>query len=61
MRIQLETIRASVFRNTTMVTNISSFRTTRLPRMRPNKGFRIRHINYRFLTFYQPSQIEAQQ
>ena len=37
--------------NTTMVTNMSSFRTTRFPRMRSNKGIRIRHISYGFDTF----------
>ena len=33
-----------------MMTNISNFRTTRLPRVRFNKGFRIRQINYGFHT-----------
>jgi len=36
MRIQLEAIRTNVSRNFTMVTNMSSFRTIRLPRVRSN-------------------------
>ena len=36
MRKQLETIRTSVSKNTTMVTNMSSVRATRLPRRRSN-------------------------
>ena len=49
--IQPKAIRTNVSRNTTMVTNISSFRTTRLSRVRFNKGFRIRQISYGFHTF----------
>ena len=51
LKIQLKAIMTNVSRNTIMVTNISSFRTTRLPRVRSNKGFRIRQINYGFHTF----------
>ena len=51
LKIQLKAIRTNVSRNTIMVTNISSFRTTRLPRVRSNKGFRIRQISYGFHTF----------
>ena len=45
MRKQLETIRASVTRTTTMVTNISSFRATQLPiRVSNLRGWQLRTI-----------------
>ena len=41
MRIQLKAIRMNVSRNTTLVTNISNFRITRLPRVRSNKDLKL--------------------
>ena len=41
MRIQLKVIRMNVSRNTTLVTNISNFRITRLPRVRYNKDLKL--------------------